>query len=253
MFVWCLCRIGDDKDSLTCQLAQQMGFFHVDDPSQCDKAMAGTGGETTHAQILMYGALMCCKSKVADQSVCKVDKCVLGMSKCLGLHNDFAAIEEKLTDPKAMEKDEKGESYGSCAKAILNSVEGALCCTAGMKQITMCAHKEVGDIDSCKDSWNTAFEADFHDKADAITKSFQPGGYCTAFLTSSSPATSTKTKPLAATATTVSPLTTGTAPCDGIDPEKESCCKLSDKREQAKCLGGITTTATTASPPSGIL
>jgi len=188
-----------------------MGLFHFDDSAKCDKPKVGTDGGTSPARMLMAGALMCCKSKAADQSVCKVDKCVFGMSKCLGLHNDFAANEEKLTDPKAMDVDENGERHGNCAKAILNGVEGALCCTAGMKQITMCVYKEVGDIDSCKDSWNTAFEPDFYDRADAITKSFKPGGYCTAFLTSSSPATASSSTPLTGITTTASsPITT---PC----------------------------------------
>ena len=169
-------------------MIQQFGFFDVDNPSQCNKPKAGMQGGTTQGQMLMQGALMCCKSKVADQSVCKVDKCLFGPSKCLGLHNDFAAIEEKLTDPKAMEKDEDGEVSGSCAKAILNNVEGALCCTAGMKQLSTCVPSEVGDITSCKDTWNNAIEPDFSDKFDAITKAFTPGGYCTAFLTSSTPA-----------------------------------------------------------------
>ena len=200
-------------------MIQQFGFFDVENPSQCDKAMTGTGGGITQGQMLTHGAYMCCKSKAADQSVCKVDKCVFGMTKCLSSHYvEFAAIEEKLTDPKAMEKDADGEVSGSCAKAIMNSVEGALCCTAGMEQMSTCLASEVGDMTSCKDAWNTAFESDFSDKVEAIVNSVKPGGYCTAFLTSSSPATSTKTKPLATTATTASPLTTGTVVSSSSGP-----------------------------------
>ena len=184
-------------------MIQQFGFFDVDDSSQCDKAKAGLDGGTTQGQMLMMGALMCCKSKAADESVCKVDKCVFGPSKCLSLHNDFAAVEEKLTDPKAMEVDEDGELYGSCPKAILNSVEGTLCCTAGMEQMSTCVSSEVGDITSCKDTWNSAFESDFYDKAEAIKNAFVAGGYCTVAskvnrsppLTSTGPVTSSKGTP----------------------------------------------------------
>ena len=59
-------------------------------------------------------------------------------------------------------------------------------------------------------------------------------------------------KPSVAATTTIATATTPTsttaptstnptgAPCDGIDPQKEPCCKLSDKTEQAKCLGEMT-------------
>ena len=63
-------------------------------------------------------------------------------------------------------------------------------------------------------------------------------------------------KPSVAATTTIATATTPTsttaptstnptgAPCDGIDPEKQPCCKLSDKTEQAKCLGEMTSIPT---------
>ena len=38
--------------------------------------------------------------------------------------------------------------------------------------------------------------------------------------------------------------TAESGPCDGIDPEKQPCCKLSDKTEQAKCLGKMSSVST---------
>ena len=157
-----------------------MGFFDIQDPSQCDKPKSGMmmNNETTAAQLLMMGATMCCKSKEIDETVCKVDACVSGVSKCLSMHNDFDAVSERLTDPRAMDTDEDGNLFGSCATAIANGVEGALCCTAGMKQMTTCVSTAVGDYTLCKDSWNNAFEPNFFDTAEAIMAAFKPGGYC---------------------------------------------------------------------------
>ena len=180
-----------------------MGYFQVDDASECDKAKEGADG-ATNAELLVHGAVTCCKSKALDQSVCKVDKCIFGMSKCMILHNDFSAVEDKLTDPKALEVDENDESYGSCPKAILNKVEGALCCTAGMKQMSTCVPSEVGDMASCKDTWKKAFEADFYDKAEAIVNAFKSGGYCTASTTAQPPPACDK--------------------CGTIETDKPSCC-----------------------------
>ena len=42
--------------------------------------------------------------------------------------------------------------------------------------------------------------------------------------------------------------TAGSGPCDGIDPEKQPCCKLSDYSEQAKCLGKMSSVPTGYQP-----
>ena len=158
-------------------MVQQMGIFYIKNSSECNKPRREFGG-TTPANILAHEAPICCKSKRVDQSVCKVDTCVSAMAFCLALHNDFEDAEEKLTDPRAMDTDEDGNRYGSCSTAILNRVEGELCCTAGMKQLAACVPKEVGDYTLCKDSWNNAFEPDFYATGEAVMEAFQPGGYC---------------------------------------------------------------------------
>ena len=89
-------------------MAQQMNFFDVHDPSECDKPKPEMDDGTTPAHILTMGAAMCCKSKEVDQTVCTVDKCVAGMTKCLYAHKDFAAAEAKLTDPLAMDTHDDG-------------------------------------------------------------------------------------------------------------------------------------------------
>ena len=160
-------------------MIQQLGLFDVDNSAQCDKAKEGADG-TTNAELLVHGALMCCKSKEPDQSFCKRDKCVSGMMKCMHTLGDkMEAIEEKLTNPKAMERDDDGQMRGSCPIAIKNRVEGALCCGAEMKNMAACVQREVGDYKECEDSWNKAFEsADFFDTATAVMESFDTGGYC---------------------------------------------------------------------------
>ena len=173
---------------------------------ECDKAKEGADG-ATNAELLVHGAVTCCKSKALDQSVCKVDKCIFGMSKCMILHNDFSPVEDKLTDPKAMEVDENGKSKGDCGTAILNKVEGALCCTAGMKQMSTCVPSEVGDMASCKDTWNNAFEPNFYDKAEAIKSAYAAGGYCVA-PPSASPSSGTQSQPVSNTVTASSLGTT---------------------------------------------
>ena len=160
-------------------MVQQMGIFDVDDPSECDKPLFPMEDGSTPAQFLALGAMMCCKSQKADQAVCKIDKCVSGMTKCLHAHGpEFEDVEKKLTNPKAMDENDEGEMEGSCPKAILNRVEGALCCTAAMKEMTVCVEREVGDYKVCKESWNKAFEPDFFEYAEAVMESFKTGAYC---------------------------------------------------------------------------
>ena len=106
-------------------MGQQMGFFDVDDPSKCDKPKYPGEEGSTPAHFLASGALMCCKSKEVDQTVCKSGKCVVGMMKCMDTHGGkIGAVEKKLTNPKAMERGDDGEMRGSCPTAIQNRVEG---------------------------------------------------------------------------------------------------------------------------------
>ena len=177
VFVLSSCRLGDDNT--TCFMGQQMGLFDVDDPSKCDKPKY-PGENSTAVDFLVSGALMCCKSKEVDQTVCKSDKCVFGMMKCMATHGDkLEIIEKKLTNPKAMQTDDDGEMSGSCPTAIKNRVEGALCCTAEMNNTVACVRREVGDYKVCEDSWNKAFDdLDFFDTAKAVMESFTTGGYC---------------------------------------------------------------------------
>ena len=116
-----------------------------------------------------------------DQTVCKMDKCEFGMYKCSLQHTDFGDINDKLTDPKAMEKDtETGESYPSCIEAIKNHVDqGKACCTVGMKAMGTCIPKEVGDHKVCKDKWIKAFNSEtLPDQVNTILGAFQKGGFC---------------------------------------------------------------------------
>ena len=165
-------------------MGQQMGMFDITDPSKCNRPMPEHQGSTP-VQFLAMGAAMCCKSKEIDQTVCQVDKCVAGMTKCFMMHNDFDDAAKKITNPKGMKKDDDGKLEGDCAVAITNRVEGALCCTAGMRQLTTtCVPKELGEGDhrQCKDSWNKMFDdPTFYDQAEAIIAAFQPGGYCDGF------------------------------------------------------------------------
>ena len=178
LYVTHSCRLGDD--GFTCLQGQQMGFFDVKDPSECDKPKnTDTEEHSSPADFLAHGALVCCKSQEVDQSVCKVDKCVSGMMKCMHSHGPkFEAIENQLTDPKAMDTNDDGELEGSCPTAIMNRVEGALCCTDEMEQMIACVSSEVGDYTVCKDTWKKAFEPDFFVKAAAVINSYKPGGYC---------------------------------------------------------------------------
>ena len=161
-------------------MAQQMGFFNVDDPAECNKPKhPETDDHSTPAYFLAHGAVKCCKSQKPDQTVCKVDKCVSGMMKCFESHaHEIEASEKKLTNPKAMDENDEGEMEGSCPVAILNRVEGALCCTAAMEKMIMCVSREVGDYKVCKESWDKAFEPDFFQHAEAVMESFKTGGYC---------------------------------------------------------------------------
>ena len=157
-----------------------MGFFDVDDPADCDKPKhPDTDDHSTPAHFITYGAVKCCKSQKVDQAVCKIDKCVSEVMKCFESHaHDIEASEKKLTNPKAMDKNDEGEMEGSCLTAISNGVEGALCCTAAMEKMTTCISERVGDYKMCKESWNKAFGADHFDKAEAVMNSFKSGGYC---------------------------------------------------------------------------
>ena len=162
-----------------------MGLFDITDPSECEIPNPDFG-YVTPLQVLIGGAGKCCKSKKVDQSVCKMNECVSAMSLCFTLHNDIEDVSKQITNPKGMEKNDEGKMEGDCALAILNGVEGELCCTGGMKQLPACVRKQLGDYTSCEDSWNAAFEPRFFDKAVAIDKAFQAGGYCVSQSTASS-------------------------------------------------------------------
>merc|ERR1719460_223383 len=108
-----------------------------------------------------HGMSHCCEE--GDDKICcnlpatKSDNCVSGMMKCMHTHGGkMEAIEKKLTNPKAMERDDDGKMSGSCPTAIKNRVEGVLCCAAEMETIVTCVQKEVGDYKACEDSWNKA-------------------------------------------------------------------------------------------------
>ena len=159
-------------------MAQQMGFFDITNPSECDKPKPEFGGNTPQ-NFLAFGAAVCCKSKTLDEAVCRVNQCVWSMSLCLALHQeDFKDAEKKITNPKGMERNDEGQLEGDCALAILNGVEGEVCCTAGMKELPACVVSKVLDFNSCKNSWNDAFGPSFFDKAEAVAKAVQAGGYC---------------------------------------------------------------------------
>ena len=124
------------------------------------------------------GAQTCCKSGEMDQSVCKVDKCELAVYECNKHAADFMAAQQKLTHPKAVEKDEHG-THGSCSLAIKNRVDqGKGCCTYGMKALGACITKKVGNIKLCKDKWNKVFGKKFHDQAEPLITAFNAGGFC---------------------------------------------------------------------------
>ena len=179
-----VCRSFSD-DGTTCFMAQQLGFFEINKPSECDTPKPEFGGSTS-AEMLAHAATVCCQSRKVDQMVCRVGKCVASVALCLALHNDFEDAAKKITNPKAMEMSDEGNFEGDCAAAILNRVEGALCCTTGMQLLGKCVEREVGDYKACEDSWNAAFEPTFFDKAEAIAKAFQTGGYCAPQSTSAS-------------------------------------------------------------------
>ena len=68
---------------------------------------------------------------------------------------------------------------GNCGTAISNRVEGALCCTAGMKQMATCIRQGVGDFKKCKHAWNAIFKSHVNAYlAEAVMGAFKPGGYC---------------------------------------------------------------------------
>ena len=142
----------------------------------------GDAGDSNFDHTWLEGAESC----ITDVTNTITDNCISGFSNCFISHNDFSSAENKLTNPKAMDKDENGNLYGNCATAILNRVEGELCCTAGMKQLAACVPKEVGDYTLCKNSWNTAYESNFYDKAQAIITAFKAdiGGYCASYQAS---------------------------------------------------------------------
>ena len=146
-------------------------MFNVRDAAKCEEKDPST--DISRRELLMLGAIKCCKSKEPDQTVCKADKCQFGLQKCLALHGDFTAAEKNFTNPKAMEKDKDGKPQGNCGLAIKNKVEGKACCTSGMKAMTTCLPKEVGDIKLCKDNWNKTF-----DYVTAAMGAFKTGGYC---------------------------------------------------------------------------
>ena len=154
-----------------------MGFFGITDPSECDKPMPQFG-DATPVQMLAHGAVVCCKSKKVDRAVCQVDQCISAMSLCFALHGDFDALSGKITNPKGMQRNDEGQLEGDCALAILNGVEGEVCCNGGMKELSECVDREVGDYSVCNVIWSLAFEPTFFKKAVAIDKAFQPGGYC---------------------------------------------------------------------------
>ena len=164
-------------------MSQQLGFFDVKDPSGCDKPNDPNMGKyATPVFFLSYGAVNCCKSQKVDQTVCKVDKCLSGVSKCFGQHvTEVEAIEEQLKDAKAMEMNEEGDMEGNCLTALFNRVEGALCCSTAMDKMTGCISKEVGDYRMCRDVWDKAYGPDHFKKAEAAIQSFKAGGYCTSF------------------------------------------------------------------------
>ena len=62
---------GNEEESTTCYMAQQLGFFHVKDASKCDKVNWNIDTDYSRAEILAMGAEHCCKSKQVDQTVCK--------------------------------------------------------------------------------------------------------------------------------------------------------------------------------------
>ena len=202
----------DDGDPFTCFMGQQMGFFDVDDPSECNKSKDPDMGEHgTPAHFIAHGALKCCKSKKVDQSVCKIDKCVSGMMKCMDSHgHKIERFEKQLTHPKAMDENEEGILEGSCPIAIFNRVEGTLCCTAAMKEMTMCVSREVGNYTVCKESWDKFFEPDFFAHAEAVMESFKAGGYCSSFGPNPTTIGADKTH--------------GCPKCGSFESGKQSCC-----------------------------
>ena len=167
-------------------------MFNARDAAKCEEKDPSMN--MSPRELLMLGAVKCCKSKEPDQTVCKADKCQFGLQKCFALHGDFAAAEKKFTNPKAMEKDKDGKPQGNCGLAIKNKVEGKACCTYGMKALATCLTKEVGDIKLCKGKWNGIL----HDEKlfDHITTkmgAFGAGGYCAQFnfTTTTHPTTTT--------------------------------------------------------------
>ena len=192
-------------------MAQQTGFFDVKDSFECNKPKhPDMGDHGTPAHFIAHGAVRCCKSKKVDQAVCKIDKCVSGMMKCLDLHGPkIETIENQLTHPKAFEENEDGVMEANCPVAILNRVESTLCCTDAIKEVAMCITREVGkDHTVCKDSWDKFFNPDHFKQADAVIQSFKAGGYCASI---SNPTTGAGT-------------TLGCPKCGSFTSGKRSCC-----------------------------
>ena len=156
---------------------QQMGLFDVTDSSECNTIKADYG-DTTLTKFLARSAAICCDSKIVDQTVCKADRCASGMVFCSASHKGyFEDVAKNITNPKAMEANGRGELQGDCGLAILNGVEGEICCGA-MRQLTTCVSTEVGDYTQCREIWNNMFEPNFFNKTDAAMKAFETGGYC---------------------------------------------------------------------------
>lgn len=149
--------------------------------TKCDEPDSRFSGDTL-ANFLAASAEVCCKSREVDQTVCKVGKCVTGIVRCFAAHYHFGPAEKKITDPKAKTKNGRG----SCALAIMNRVEGDLCCTSQMKQLATCVPKEAGDYRLCNDEWTTHLGPLRSNFTEAILGSFdKTGGYC-AITTSTS-------------------------------------------------------------------
>merc|ERR1719201_3246468 len=102
--------ILDAHHKVTCAFIQGKGMFNTPNPAKCNQKMSNGGHPPSI--MLAIGASKCCKSKEPDQTVCKADKCIFGLQKCLSLHDDFTAAEKNFTDPKAMEVVSKGLKKG---------------------------------------------------------------------------------------------------------------------------------------------
>ena len=131
----------------------------------------GDDGDTNFDHTWTEGVKACKASAQADN-------CVFGFGHCLDKHKDFGAAEYKLTHEKATGKDVNGDKYGDCLKAILNRVERKLCCTIGMKEITVCVRRHVRDYKACKLTWDVVFGENHYAKVQAVVQAFKPGGFC---------------------------------------------------------------------------